>query len=497
MEDIIRYINEEFIYKLADLRENLYRDPKDLAGFIRDLRKETDEIARRAVEDVVQEVDDLIKKLPARKRNYHVEHKADAKKLMTSVGEISFTKTLYKSKSERDEDGKPISCYLLDKVLGFAPNQTMTEDVMANILKEAAQTSYRKGGEAASPDGVTKGAVKDLLHGLSFPENYKKPKVRKEVEYLYIEADEDHYHLQFQNTKGDLKRSENGRKLNGAVSKLIYVHEGIEPEAPKSKRHRLINPHYFCRGDGQDNGDLWKEVFDYISDMYDTERIRRIYLSSDGGAWIKAGYRGLADVTFVLDEYHLSKYICKLAEHMEDSADDAKAEIYDCIRNKTKEEFYGIIERLKGCADAESVLKRIDEAAGYIGSNWTAAKYRLKKAKGVVGSSTEGHVYHVLSSRMSTKPMGWSRRGGAQMARLLEYYWNEGDMLELAKHQREDLPMAAGAEEAVLSSNEMLKSERVNRTKMQTEYGKYSESLRGTLSLQRRKQLWFMLNGKI
>ena len=31
---------------------------------------------------------------------------------------------------------------------------------------------------------------------------------KKEVEYLYIEADEDHYNLQFQDKKGDLKYSE-------------------------------------------------------------------------------------------------------------------------------------------------------------------------------------------------------------------------------------------------------------------------------------------------
>ena len=35
-------------------------------------------------------------------------------------------------------------------------------------------------------------AVKELL-------DYKKPDKKKEVEYLYIEADEDHYNLQFQN----------------------------------------------------------------------------------------------------------------------------------------------------------------------------------------------------------------------------------------------------------------------------------------------------------
>ena len=69
---------------------------------------------------------------------------------------------------------------------------------------------------------------------------------KREVEYLYIEADEDHASLQFREKKGDLRENENHQKTNGLITKLVYVHEGIEKEAPKSSRHKLINPYYFC-----------------------------------------------------------------------------------------------------------------------------------------------------------------------------------------------------------------------------------------------------------
>ena len=62
----------------------------------------------------------------------------------------------------------------------------------------------------------------------------------------------------------------------------------------------------------------------------------------------KAGYKGLSDITFVLDEFHLSKYIGKLTSHMNDSEEDAREEVYECIRKNTKKEFYGLVERLKG-----------------------------------------------------------------------------------------------------------------------------------------------------
>ena len=35
-------------------------------------------------------------------------------------------------------------------------------------------------------------------------------------------------------------------------------------------------------------------------------------------------------------------------------------------------------------------------------------------------SSTKGHVSHVLSSQMSSRPMGGSRKGAAKMAELKE-----------------------------------------------------------------------------
>ena len=163
---------------------------------------------------------------------------------------------------------------------------------------------------------------------------------------------------------------------------------------------------------------------------------------------------------------------------------DAKNELYECIRFGTKEEFLEIAERLRWCTKSEKDLRRINEAASYIASNWTAAKYRLRKSDGVVGCSAEGHVYHVLSSRMSTLAMGWSRHGGSQMAHLREYYCNGGDMLELAKYQKVELPMAAGAEEVVLSASEMLRSEHTNRTKTVVEYGKYAETMRASMSTQ-------------
>ena len=164
-----------------------------------------------------------------------------------------------------------------------------------------------------------------------------------------------------------------------------------------------------------------------------------------------------------------------------------RKELRDAIKNGTKADFQEIVERLKSCAETEATEKRIDESVSYILSNWTAAKIRLKDRETIKGCSAEGHVSHVLSSRMSSRPMGWSRTGADKMARLRAYYWNGGNMLELVRQQERELPAAAGAENEVLSCESMLQWERRHHNKL----GKYIESINHSVSTEVKKYVWF------
>lgn len=205
------------------------------------------------------------------------------------------------------------------------------------------------------------------LHVLEFPKNTEKPEEKKVVDYLYIDADEDHVSLQFQKNKRDLMKGENGRKNNSVMAKLVYVYEGIEKEAPKSKRHKLINPYYFCGVcEGKENQEFWDEIFEYVDNHYELSKVKKIYLNGDGGGWIKAGKNKISGITYVLEEFHLEKYLTKLTSHMEDSKEDAKAELYKAIRYGKKSELKDVVERLKGYLGAEAGEKRIEKSKDYI-----------------------------------------------------------------------------------------------------------------------------------
>ena len=431
------------------------------------------------VEETLEEMDKLICESEKRKKHWVIETH-DNKSLITSLGTINYTKTLFASKNQKTEDGKEFMCYLLDKALGLTENQHLSIDAVAKVYEEAVQTSYRRAGQSiCREDSISKEAVKELLHKTRFPK-LEIPKEKKKVKYLYIDADEDHYALQFKETKGDLVVNSKGRKNNGAINKIIYVYEGIEPETPESKRNCLIGTHYFCRGAEQDNKELWKEVFEYIKTFYDTDCIEKTYLNADGGAWIKEGLNQMAGVKYVLDEFHLSKYIFKMISHMLDTSWDAQREIRKTIQQATKDDFNRLAERLLNYANSEADVNRIKSSSAYILKNWSAAKIRLSRLKSVVGSSTEGHVYRVLSSRMSTDPLGWSHHGASQMASFRECKYNLGNMLELARYQKKSLLKAAGAE-LEMAASEMVTTHKRVYTASEKEYGKYIECFHSSI----------------
>ena len=483
MINSIQHFEKFGIINLENVVENFLKNPKDIASFVCGVKDIVIKLGLDIIKETLENCDEIIRNSEKRKQNWQIV-KIDEKKLITSLGVVCFEKTLFKNKATGER------AYLLDRILGIKSHERLTEDAEAQMLEEAVETCYRKAGEAISiSDIVSKQTVKNKIHSLKFNNEYKELANKKKVKYLYIDADEDHVSLQYQENKGDLSRNDGQKRSNSIITKIVYVYEGIEKEGPKSKRNKLINPHYFCGTyPGEENEKLWDEVYEYIRCNYDIDSIEKIYLNGDGGSWIKAGKRKLSGLTYVIDEFHLSKYIIRATSHLLDSAEDVRNEIYETIKNGTRANFEELIGKILKVTEGEAAQKRVIESREYILSNWSAAKVRLTEKEGIIGCSAEGHVSHVLSSRMSSRPMGWSKIGADKMARLRAYYWNGGRMLELVREQRKELPKAVGAEENdIISSAEMLRAEK-NRHK---EIGKYFESINHRISEGAKKYVWF------
>lgn len=391
--------------------------------------------------------------------DWHIVRK-DETMLLTSLGTLHYHKTLFRNKKTGEYE------YFLDRAMGLKEHARLTEDAEAKILKEAVETTYEKAGiqVSISKDEISKETVKNKIHRLEFPKNTEKIQEKKEVEYLYIDADEDHVSLQFREKKGDIIENEYHQKNNHAIVKMIYVYEGIEPENAKSTRNVLVNPYYFCRVcEGEENKKFWDEVYEYIERKYDLSKIKRIYLNADGGSWIMSGKRRISGISYVLDEFHLKKYLRKITLRFPKKKDELEEELIKNICYGSKKEFEEKMEQLKKEASSNTGKRRIEEGKKYLLSNWTAARLRFLRKREICGSSTESHVSHILSARMSSRPMGWSKEGMSKMAQLRAYYYNHGDMLELVRYQKKEESLTEEKEEIIYSSSDLWKEERKHK----------------------------------
>ncbi len=486
MEKSILHFNDVCVGVFDKLIAEFYKTPTDIAGFVSNITDELHRWGIMLIQETLESMDQMIRESGKRKSSWVIEKqpKEPNKKLTTSLGTVCFRKTLFTNKKTGE------MCYLLDRIMGIEKHERITEDAIAKLLEEAVQTSYRRGGEAASiMDVLTKQTAKNIIHDLDFPQGWSKPKEKKVVDYLYIEADEDHISLQYRDKKGDLTKSPKGRKNNGAITKLIYVHEGIAPDAPMSKRHHLINPHFFSRtAQGCSNEELWDTVYRYLDENYDLEKVKKVYVSSDGGGWIVGGMRRITGVIHLLDQYHLEEHLSSLTNHMLDDASDIRAELRRILCKGTKQAFVEYVWELQGYLPEKADVERFKGSLDYILNNWSAAKYRLKKTDGVVGSSTEGHVSHVLSSRMSTAALGWSLKGADKMAQLRAYYLNGGDMLELTRYQKEEKPLAVGGEyQDYISPRRIIKKSK----DADHDLNRYYDRAQAHLSIDVKKKLYF------
>ena len=255
MINSIKYFEEKCINKFEKLENEFMKEPLKLAEYVHSLTDELHNLGLRMIQESLESMNEMLRKSQKRLQHWSVESH-ETKQLLTSLGTVTFKKTLFTNK----ETGK--SEYLLERILGLERNERITEDALARMLKEAVQTSYRRGGEESSLTGnVKKQTVKNKIHGLKFPKNEEKPKKKKEVDYLYIEADEDHASLQFRekNMTGAAKMaqlraySENG----GEMLELVRYQKKDVPKAV-GEEYEVLSSTQILQSERSRHGELGK-----------------------------------------------------------------------------------------------------------------------------------------------------------------------------------------------------------------------------------------------
>lgn len=482
MKNSIQYFLENGIPELEKIRINFMKEPSRFDEHMDKIGKVFLKVACHFASELLEEGNTLLEESLKRRMSWQIKDRGE-KNILTPMGTVGFTHTRFKNK----ETGE--TAYLLDRAIGWEPHMRTSDGLKAAALKGAAQCSYEKAGEAScmGDERVGKETVMRYVHRTEAPcRRGGEPGEEKKAGYLYVEADEDHVPLQFHEKKGDIKRYK-GHADNCQIVKLVYVHEGYE-EAEGARRE-LKNVAYFGGiYSGKENAALWEAVRRYIEREYGTEGIGKIFFQSDGGGWMKKGVEVLG-AEFVLDGFHLWQCTARMARlcgETEEEKEKTRRTLMGWVEKGERKRLEEWVGERKDALD-EKRQKKLEEAWGYLKKNWKGIRRRTEGAEGVIGSSTEGHVSHALSSRMSSRPMGWSRKGADRLSRLRIYWMNGGDMLELVRGRKEAGKREPAEEEACLSAAELLSWERKHRQAN----GKYVEAISARISQQTSVKVYF------
>lgn len=421
---------EELVNGLIAAEDKFFQNPKDFYSLERSVKSTTESFSAAFLGNVLTSINEQIYKDGWRRGKYKVQ-RTDSRTLISSVGDVTFESTYY----QRLQDGT--HHYLIEEILGLDPHERFTEEAEVVVLAEALKTSYAEAAKTLpSKQEISKTTVMNKVHGIAediplFVEN--KPK--KQCKYLFIEADEDHVAEQH----GRWGKKEDN---DGFISKLAYVYE-YKRESPKCKaRKELVDTFYFggIYAGSKKTEQFWNNVAGYIYAKYDENHLKHIYLLGDGGGWIKSGAKQLHKALFCVDKYHMTKYINKAANQMLDEADDAKVNIYRRIYKRDQK---GLLEYIDSMLASANNQKPIEELKTFITGNW-AAIMRTYHNKIITGCSAEGHVSHVFSDRLSSRPMGWSETGADRMSKLRCYERNYGreKIIDLVQYSRERRKLA-------------------------------------------------------
>ena len=233
----------------------------------------------------------------------------------------------------------------------------------------------------------------------------------------------------------------------------------MDSDADKStdKRHVLKNVRYF--GGDFKSEDLWLKVAQYIDEQYIEESIETIYISGDGASWIRQGLQWIPKGRFVLDNHHMNKYIRIATAHLPD--DRWYYALQDAIGWPDKKMTAEVFDRVLKLTENGTKKEAVREAKRYILNNWDGIEIKEEKAEEIVGCSAEGHVSHVFSERLSSRPKGWSKIGADKMAQLRIYKQNGGKIYDLVMGQKK----REQKENEIREREELLSSFRTASTK--------------------------------
>ena len=427
MYSIIQKIYEKNNKILKEGLKNVLNgaDVSSLTGAIKDF---TDILGKELFSEIVTQIENLVFDDTKRKNQYESVRFAE-KSLITKNGKTKFERRYYKD----NETGENVC--LTDKILGLEKGERIDKKVKAEVIRKANDQSYNKSGKLVVPEMEVSATtvmrnVRKNEWKTDIKERSEKEKIKSK--YVYIQVDEDY--VKQRNKKGC------------TISKIITIYTKkrtlTKPERipeVKQVRKELVDKFTFS-GLYKDTQEMWEDVAYYIDCTYKKEEIETAFIMGDGASYIKAGTEWIAKSVFVLDTFHLEKYInhlnydeylkSKLQEAIEQFDPISTENIMNEAINKVKKEIEEDKELGRTTKRLENRLKKITETKTYFMNQWQGIEAHDTYRDKLTGCCQEGQVHHTLSERLSTDAKVWCEDGIDKMSQLRAFTQNGGDVYQ-------------------------------------------------------------------
>ena len=367
-----------------------------LAEMEKVLQGSSEKFLRELIKTYLEETDRQIAadKAGRKQKGYIVERRNQERTVYTKFGAVTYARSYYFNKR------KETYLYPVDLVAGLEAYERVSLTVAADLVEHAAEASYGESSRHITGGDISRQTVMKKIRKTHKLKVAVPPK--KEIKVLHVDADEDHVALQ---------------DGTNTIVPIVTIHEGVKNIC--KGRGQCINAHHISTYQKAAE-DLWLEVADWIYEAYDVDKLETIYLHGDGAHWIKKGLEILPKSKPVLDKYHLNKAIMNGTG----AQPNYRGDIRQTLKKADKEGFKNTSRKMYQEAQSENEQTRIKEFRQYILNNWKGIE--IHKTEDCGGSSAEAHVSHVLSARLSSRPMGWSREGLKHMAELRAFKANGG-----------------------------------------------------------------------
>lgn len=414
--NIIGIIKNKIFNIFSNILTNFSKN-KYIDNFL-NLQKEINTLIRDLIIKFIETIDTNYKSSSIRKKEYYVNKSNVPRTIYTIYGDITFFRTLYKSKIDNKY------YFFVDNVLGIESYNLYDPIVRGIAISDSINNNPNNASYHSSLDSlhildtlstnrlsvISRQSIYRWIRGFNTTSiNYE---VIDNKSVLYIMADEKWIHKQDKNDNKNKK---------WIMSKCFVVFTGIRR---KEKRNKLLGRHVFITS----SSSPYKELVDEICKIYDFEKVNTINLLSDAGSWILAGKDELKlythnNVVINTCEFHVKQKINRTTTD-KDLREKLSKTIYE---DEDKKEFIKIMDEIIDSKDKQNRRDKITEYKNYIIKHW---KGIISMKYSDIKSSMESHISHCVASKFGSRPKAYSDNYIQTYLKLQEAYVNDINILD-------------------------------------------------------------------